>query len=344
MTATIAYDKPVKNLIDQLSATGHVTHTAYKKKSVTIHHNGGRLSHEGVLSVWKTRPASAHFDVDSSGAVAQYVKVNEYAWAVGNTTGNQQTISIEQANATLAPGWTVADATWQNAARLAGWLFAKVVDGTPRPTKDNLFYHHHWSSTDCAGPYMEGIYAKVLSAAQAAYDSFKKKPSAPSSPDPSTPGKMTIAEVAKKVIAGDYGNDPGRSQKLKADGFDPSAVQNEVNRQLNASSKPPAKPGSPSKESLTDVAHDVIAGKYGNGPERTRKLLAAHYDPNAVRDEVNKLLNPIPRGRKSVQQVAAEVVAGKWGNGESRIKDLEEAGYNPAAIQREVNLLVKKKR
>jgi hypothetical protein len=131
MTATINYDRPVKNLIDQLSATGHVTHTKYKKKSVTFHHNGGRLSHEGVLSVWKTRPASAHFDSDAFGRLAQYVEVHEYAWAVANTRGNQETISIEMCNSTLGPNWEVADPTWQEAARLAGWLFVHVI-GTKR--------------------------------------------------------------------------------------------------------------------------------------------------------------------------------------------------------------------
>ncbi|MFI0813349.1 peptidoglycan-binding protein [Streptomyces echinatus] len=171
MTATIAYDRAVLNLIDELSATGHVTHKSYKKTSVTLHHNGGRLSHRGVLDVWKKRPASAHFDVDATGAVAQYVKVNEYAWAVGNMAGNQRTISIEMANATLEPGWTVAEATWKNAARLAGWHFAKVIG--ERPSRSNLFYHHHWSSTACAGPHMDKIYDKVLAAAQEAYDHFK---------------------------------------------------------------------------------------------------------------------------------------------------------------------------
>nr|WP_202477176.1 peptidoglycan-binding protein [Streptomyces sp. SID5470] len=171
VTATIAYDRPVSNFIDKLSATGHVTHKSYKKTSVTLHHNGGRLSHQGVLNVWKTRPASAHFDVDASGAVAQYVKVNEYAWAVGDTVGNQRTISIEMANETLAPAWQVSEPTWKNSARLAGWLFAKVIG--ERPSTGNLFYHHHWSSTACAGPHMDTLYDKVLAAAQEAYDHFK---------------------------------------------------------------------------------------------------------------------------------------------------------------------------
>ncbi|MZF88848.1 N-acetylmuramoyl-L-alanine amidase [Streptomyces sp. SID5643] len=171
---TIPYDRPVADFIDELSATGHVTHTSYRKTSVTLHHNAGRLSHQGVLDVWKVRPASAHFDVDAAGAVAQYVKVHEYAWAVGNTAGNQGSISIEMANTTLAPNWRVGAATWKNAARLAGWLFAEVIGESP--SRSNLFYHHHWSSTVCAGPYMDQIYDEVLAAAQVAYDHFQNEP------------------------------------------------------------------------------------------------------------------------------------------------------------------------
>jgi hypothetical protein len=167
---TISYDKPVEDFIARLDDTKHVTHTSYKKTSVTLHHNGGKLSHQGILDVWKTRAASAHFDVDSAGAVAQYVRVGEYAWAVGSTIGNESSISIEMCNATLAPSWTVSDVTWKSAARLAAWLFAHVVGA--RPSATNLHYHHFWSSTDCAGPYMDTIYTKVLTEAQHQYDIF----------------------------------------------------------------------------------------------------------------------------------------------------------------------------
>lgn len=168
---TIAYDRPVKDLIAQLSATNHVTHKAYRKTSVTIHHNAGRLSHEGVLKVWQTRPASAHFDVDGPGAVAQYVKVNEYAWAAGNTVGNQTSIHIEMANSLVGPTWTIGDATWKSTARLAGWLFAKVIG--VRPSSKNFFQHEHWSATACAGPYTDKVWSKIMSEAQTAYDTFK---------------------------------------------------------------------------------------------------------------------------------------------------------------------------
>jgi hypothetical protein len=173
--SVIAYDKPVANFIAGLNATGHVTHRSYKKKSVTLHHNGGRLSLQGILDVWKVRPASAHFQVDGGGRIGQYVLWHEYAWHAGNTTGNIESIGIEMANSTLSPTWRVSETTWREAARLAGWLFANVIDGRPRPSRSNLFYHHHWKSTLCAGPYMDSVYNDVLAEAQAWYDYFRRK-------------------------------------------------------------------------------------------------------------------------------------------------------------------------
>lgn len=165
---TIAYDLPVKDLIAGLDRTGHVTHTQHQKTCVTLHHNGGILSHEGVLSVWQTRPASAHFDVDGPGAVAQYVRVNEYAWATGDTEGNQRSISIEMCNQTGPPEWKVGEATWRSAGRLAGWLLARVIG--ERPTRFNLLLHKDWSATDCPGPYIDKIYGQILAVAQQTYD------------------------------------------------------------------------------------------------------------------------------------------------------------------------------
>lgn len=60
------------------------------------------------------------------------------------------------------------------------------------------------------------------------------------SPAP-TPGK-SIAEIAKEVMNGNWGNDPERSQKLNAAGYDAEKVRAEVNRLSGASSSNPSKP------------------------------------------------------------------------------------------------------
>lgn len=194
MASVIAYDRPVRNFIAGLDATGHVSHRSYKKTSVTIHHNAGNLSLQGILDVWKIREGSAHFQVDSAGAIGQYVRLNEYAWAVGNTYGNQSSISIEMADATGAPKWIVGETTWKSAARLAAWLHWKVLGLRPVQGK-TLFRHHDWPNpahTGCAGPFIDAIWGTFCKEVVAQYDAFTKNPK-PKPPQP--PANTTIAKV-----------------------------------------------------------------------------------------------------------------------------------------------------
>lgn len=59
--------------------------------------------------------------------------------------------------------------------------------------------------------------------------------------------------------------------------------------------KPTAKPSAKktagkAKKSIEEVASEIIAGKWGNNPERTNKLIKAGYAPTEVQAIVNKLL------------------------------------------------------
>lgn len=96
------------------------------------------------------------------------------------------------------------------------------------------------------------------------------------------------------------------------------------------------------KKSNSEIAKEVIAGKWGNGTERKNKLTASGYDYNAVQAEVNRLLNKgTVSTKKSNEEIAKEVIAGKWGNGATRKAKLKAAGYDPDAIQKLVNKLLK---
>ena len=105
----------------------------------------------------------------------------------------------------------------------------------------------------------------------------------------------------------------------------------------------PAPTPSP-KKSNTEIAKEVIQGKWGNGAERKKRLEAAGYDYAAVQKEVERLLAGQKKpAKKSVDEVAHEVIAGKWGNGAKRVYNLTKAGYNYVAVQKRVNEILKGK-
>ena len=102
---------------------------------------------------------------------------------------------------------------------------------------------------------------------------------------------------------------------------------------------------SPKKKTVSEVAQEVLQGKWGNGQTRKKKLIAAGYDYNAVQAEVNKLVKvatttTAPK-KKSNEEIAKEVLQGKWGNGADRKKKLKAAGYDYNAIQKIVNKMCK---
>lgn len=105
-------------------------------------------------------------------------------------------------------------------------------------------------------------------------------------------------------------------------------------------SKPVTKPTT--KKSTTEIAKEVIDGKWGNGSDRKKKLEAAGYNYSTVQIKVNELLSSKKvSSKKSTTEVAKEVIAGKWGNGETRKKKLKAAGYDYNAVQKKVNALLK---
>lgn len=137
----------------------------------------------------------------------------------------------------------------------------------------------------------------------------------------------SIDELAKRVIAGEFGSGDARKTAL---GDKYAAVQARVNELLSGAASTPTK-------SVTEVAKEVIAGKWGNGSDRKAALENAGYSYSDVQAKVNELC-----GGSSVDYtaVAKEVIAGKWGNGEDRKNKLKAAGYDYSKVQAKVNDLL----
>lgn len=103
---------------------------------------------------------------------------------------------------------------------------------------------------------------------------------APQKTTTTTPKKTkTIKELADEVIAGKWGVDEDRKQRLTKAGYDYYKVQEEVNNRLL-----------PKKKTVTQLAKEVIQGKWGNGQDRYDRLTKAGYDYNKVQAKVNEMM------------------------------------------------------
>lgn len=97
--------------------------------------------------------------------------------------------------------------------------------------------------------------------------------------------QKSVEQLAKEVIAGKWGNDSERKEKLTKAGHDYNAVQSKVNEIVKGSLKAKVE-----IKTVDELAREVIAGKWGNGDERKKKLTAAGYDYKAIQKRVNELL------------------------------------------------------
>ena len=163
--------------------------------------------------------------------------------------------------------------------------------------------------------------------------------------------KSSITDIAKQVIQGKYGNGDARKQNIERLGYNYAEVQKEVNRLLGCNTNnnvSSATNTSSHNNNITQVARDVINGKYGNGDVRKRNLESKGYNYSQVQAEVNRLLgvkssnssNTSQNNKKSIDTIAREVIQGKWGNGDARKRNLENAGYNYREVQNRVNQLL----
>ena len=228
----------------------------YTATSASAHNNLLYFSRPGAQ-------ASAHLFVDKDGSIHQSVRLEDTAWAVGNFPENQRTVSVEVVSA----GEDFTAAQVSSLAEIYAYL--RATYGITR-----VIRHYDVTGKLCPAPYVEASKWAALKAAITGVGSSGG--AAPAAPE----GK--VAELARRVIAGEFGNGDARRAAL---GSRYGEVQAEVNRILLGGSTAPAQPAAPDIEAL---ARSVIRGEYGNGEERRRRLGSLY---GAVQARVNEILS-----------------------------------------------------
>lgn len=322
-SSLVSYTKLVKN------------YTAMKGKvnrKITIHHMAGNLTVETCANVFNgEREASSNYGIGSDGRIGLYVEEHNRAWTSSSSWNDSQAVTIEVANDSLAPTWSIS-------AKAMASLINLCVDICKRNGIPKLVYtgdkngtltlHRFYANTCCPGPYIESKISYIC-------NEVNRRLSGGSVQTPSTGGSKNLYRVRKswgdaKSQLGAFGVlENAKAMVNKNPGYRVFDHNGNVVYPVSA----PAQPG----KSLDQVARDVIAGKYGNGEARKNAITKAGYDYNAVQARVNEIL---AGGKKSVTEIAREVIAGKWGNGSDRKNRLTNAGYDYNAVQREVNRLL----
>ena len=135
-----------------------------------------------------------------------------------------------------------------------------------------------------AGKYGNGE-ARKANLANAGYDynvvQAKVNELLGATPTPA-PTTKSIEDIAKEVIAGQWGNGEARKIALANAGYDHASVQAKVNELLGTNTS--------TKKSNETIAHEVIQGLWGNGQDRKNRLSNAGYDPSVIQAIVNKLM------------------------------------------------------
>lgn len=296
--------------------------------TIVIHH-AASTSFDSIAQTFKNpaRDASAHYAVGRNNNVDLMVDERNTAWHCGNYPYNQRSVGIENVNSSGAPNWEVAPETKNTLKELCVDIvrrnpgIGKLVPGK------NLFGHKQVSTKPTACPVTLIAFLQEL----ADHVNAVVTGNVPA-PTPQ-PGKKTNDQLADEVMRGEWGNGDDRKNRLRAAGYSYEAVQAIVNGRVGQS---PAAP----RKSNEVVAAEVLAGAWGNNPERKQRLEAAGYNYQAIQDIVNNKVGgstPAQPPRSSVEQVADQVIAGAWGNGVDRQARLAAAGYDYGAVQAAVN-------
>lgn len=207
-----------------------------------------------------------------------------FMWGMGNSSEHKTGRALDLMVRNEAAGDWVRNYIWANRARLrlqhVIWeqhITSTVTQpGVRRKMPDrgnsteNHYDHNHVL-------FLTGAY--VAPGKPTAPKPTTPAPKPPTVPNPAKPGEAT-RRVVNEIIDGEWGNGDERKRRLKAAGWNNYAVlQALVNAELRRRGR--------ARKTPSAIANEVIGGRWGNGVERQKRLIAAGYNPAEIQAIVN---------------------------------------------------------
>lgn len=223
--------------------------------------------------------ASAHYFVDDiTPEIYQSVAEGDTAWHAGDWQMNCRAVGIEVVSA----GEDFSATEVEKLGWLVRKLMAKYGIGT-----SGVIRHYDVTGKLCPAPYVAASkWAALKAAITGGVVSGGTTPAAP---------EGAVAELARRVIAGEFGNGDARRAAL---GSRYDEVQAEVNRILAGGSGGGAAQA-PAVDDVDDLARRVIAGEFGNGAARKAALGPRYAEVQArERDAGRRGIRRVGRRRR----------------------------------------------
>jgi hypothetical protein len=237
-----------------------------------------------------------------------YVEEKDRSWCSSSKSNDHRAITIECASDTEHP-YSINDKVYaalinlcvdicqRNNIKELKWKADKSLIG--QPDKQNLTVHRWFSTTACPGDY---IYNRLGQIAKDVNGRLNK-------PTTKVLYRVQVGAYSKKAYAKiqalklkvrgfeSYIEKSGDLYKVQVGAYTVKTNAENMAKKLKASgfevliSTKTSKTSDPSpKQSIDEIAREVILGKWGNGQERKDRLTAAGYDYSTVQKRVDELL------------------------------------------------------
>lgn len=273
-----------------------------------------------------SRQASCNYGIGADGRVGMYVEEKNRSWCTSSNANDQRAVTIECASDTTAP-YAFRDVVYnklidlcvdicrRNGKTKLLWISDKTKALAYNPKADEMLLtvHRWFANKSCPGDWlmarMSDLAKKVTARLGGSYSgedagigggskdklyrvqvgAYSKKENANNQlkaiKAKGFEAFVTQADGLYKVQVGAYkqkSNADNMLSKIKAAGFD-AFITTQAGKPVAGKKETP-------KKSVTEIAKEVIAGKWGNGDDRKKKITAAGYDYSAVQKKVNELM------------------------------------------------------
>lgn len=295
------------SVMEHLSPNRNSPRTENKITKITIHHTAGITSLETFDSIVSkpTREMSANYCVDCDGRIGLFCPESDRSWCSSSAWNDNRAVTIEVSNDIVSEPWSIGKKTYDSLIKLC-------VDICKRNGIERLYYdgkdgtltrHCDFTPTQCPGTWIKDHTQQICDEVNAQLGSSEKSANTPkiiytkkinSKRDIyDEPGGNVIATAEKgtySITADRQVGDIVYGKLLSGAGWIQTGKKNV--KKDTASTEVSTKPAVKTESDYDKAADDVIAGKYGNGDERKKKLEAEGYEYAKVQAVVNKKLAP----------------------------------------------------